>query len=168
MPFFPRGKASLGRLPPFFQREKRSGLFVFRGKTDLFPMNFEQILQSKIKEQSQAGAFRQSDESLDPQGVDPAHLAYLLGRVTRPGALPRGKYTVRPLPRAPHTLTESQLQSYAFLRNWISDLSEAFTRTELKAAFRQAALLLHPDRGGSAERFMQLREHYRALDSIFP
>jgi hypothetical protein len=167
MPFFPRGKAFLGRLPPFFQREKRSGLFVFRGKTDLFPMNFEQILQSKIKEQSPAGVFHQSGESLDTQGVDPAHLAYLLGQVTRQGALPRGKYAVHPRPRTPHALTESQRQSYAFLKNWISDLSEAFTRAELKAAFRQAALLLHPDCGGTAESFMELRGHYHRLDSIF-
>lgn len=101
--------------------------------------------------------------------TDPAHLAYLLGNIHRMEfAKARGQYPapkVRPQ-RKPHNMTNEQRLSYEFLKTWVHDFSEGFTGTELKKAFRQAAIILHPDQGGTPEKFMELKVHYESLRGL--
>lgn len=103
--------------------------------------------------------------------TDPAHLAFLLGKIEKRDFItPRGQY---PAPkvraqRKPHTFTPAQKLSYEFLRSYIYDLPEGFTTTELKRAFRQAAKTLHPDHGGSTQLFLELKGHYENLSSVTP
>lgn len=108
-----------------------------------------------------------SEDSL--LGTDPAHLAYLLGTIERKTAhLPRGHYPaprVRPQ-RKPHAFSSEQRLSFDYLKNLIQDLSEGFTASELKRAFRQAALQTHPDQGGSVHSFMTLKGHYETLQGL--
>ena len=103
--------------------------------------------------------------------ADPAHLAYLLGQIGRfESRAPRGHYPaprVRPQRKA-HSFSSEQRQSFEFLKTWIQDLSEGFTASELKKAFRQAALRLHPDQGGSPEQFVSLKGHYEILQTVLP
>lgn len=103
--------------------------------------------------------------------ADPAHLAYLLGQIGRyESRTPRGHYPaprVRPQ-RKPHTFSSEQREAFEFLKMWIHDLSEGFTAAELRKAFRQAALRLHPDQGGSPEEFVSLKSHYETLQTVLP
>lgn len=103
--------------------------------------------------------------------TDPAHMAFLLGKIhKRDSRLPRGQYPVSKVraQRKPHNFTPAQRLSYEFLKSYIYDLPEGFTATELKNAFRQAAKVLHPDHGGSTHLFMELKGHYETLSTITP
>lgn len=104
-------------------------------------------------------------------GLDPAHLAYLMGQTERLSTVsPRGKYappTVKPQRKA-HVLSDLQREALEFLKKFMGALDETFTSSELKKAFRKAALSLHPDQGGSSEAYSDLRRHYQVLNSIFP
>lgn len=103
--------------------------------------------------------------------TDPSHLAFLMSQIgkfefeTRRGQYPRP--AIRPQrPRPAHALSPSQKQSFEFLKTYIHDLSEGFTGAELKKAFRQTAMILHPDQGGSPEQFMELKAHYETLQEV--
>ncbi|MGZ3772686.1 MAG: J domain-containing protein [Pseudobdellovibrionaceae bacterium] len=127
-----------------------------------FQTSFKQILRDKMGESASS-----SGNNTHPNiYIDSSNMAYLLGQIRRFEApVPRGNY---PAPkvrtqRPQHTFTESQRQSFDFLKSYICDFSEAFSSGELKKAFRQAAMLLHPDRGGCARRFMELKQHYDNL-----
>lgn len=130
-----------------------------------FQTSFKQILREKMGETptNQANYSSVMDS-------DPIHLAYLLGKVGRTEVqTPRGQYprpAVRPQ-RKPHNFSALQRQSYEFMKSFIHALPEGFTETELRKAFRQAALILHPDQGGSTEQFMLLKKHYEVLGTVF-
>lgn len=98
--------------------------------------------------------------------ADPSHLAFLLGTIHRKEfSSARGHYpppVVRPQ-RRPHDFSPAQRQAYEFLKTWNSSLPEGFTAGELKKAFRHTALILHPDKGGSPQQFVELKSHYETL-----
>lgn len=104
--------------------------------------------------------------------ADPLHMAFLLGKINRLHAHPpltkSQKAYPRPQPKVhpPHSLSESQTQSFAFFKELIQDIPEGFTLGDLKKAFRSAAKLLHPDHGGSSEQFFMLKDHYQNLAKI--
>ncbi|MNL71557.1 DnaJ domain protein [compost metagenome] len=82
---------------------------------------------------------------------------------------PKGKYpapTVRPQRKA-HTLNAAQTQAFNFFSIYNHDFSPGFTNAELRKAFRKSALALHPDHGGNAQQFMELKEHYATLQGVF-
>ncbi|WP_295904410.1 J domain-containing protein [uncultured Bdellovibrio sp.] len=132
-----------------------------------FQASFKQILREKMSETSSSS---QGNSSANLH-ADPLHLAYLLGQINRlEFQTPRGQYPapkVRPQ-RKPHALSASQRLSYEFLKTWIHDLSEGFTASELKKAFRQTAMILHPDQGGNVQQFLELKDHYENLRSLVP
>lgn len=101
--------------------------------------------------------------------ADPSHLAFLMGQVHRKEFhSARGQYPapkVRPQ-RKPHPLSPAQRQAYEFLKTWNHDLSEGFTASELKKAFRHTAMILHPDHGGPPQQFVELKEHYETLRPV--
>ncbi|MEK2687733.1 DnaJ domain-containing protein [Bdellovibrio sp. GT3] len=130
-----------------------------------FQTSFKQILREKMgQETASQGNYSSVMDS------DPLHLAYLLGQINKvESQAPRGQYprpAVRPQ-RKPHAFSPVQRQSYEFLKCWVHGLSEGFTETELRKAYRQAALILHPDQGGNTEQFLNLKEHYEILRSLF-
>lgn len=130
-----------------------------------FQASFKQILKEKMNE----GPVFQGNFSSEINS-DPSHLAYLMGHIGRfEFQSPRGQYSppkVRPQ-RKPHTFMPHQRQSFEFLKTWIHDFSEAYTEAELKKAFRQAALILHPDQGGNPQQFMELKTHIEILKEVF-
>jgi hypothetical protein len=128
-------------------------------------MNFEQILRQKLQENtSQTSSV--GNEKI--RGTDPAHLAFLIGRIARLQSAHPAKSPYKPSisPRKTHELTLSQQEAFAFFTKHQPDLSDAFTRNEIKSAFRKIAFVTHPDQGGTAEEFMQLREHYKTLINV--
>ncbi|UOF02578.1 J domain-containing protein [Bdellovibrio reynosensis] len=132
-----------------------------------FQASFKQILREKMGENTSSSSAKMTDPSLN----DPAHMAYLLGKIGRLELqTPRGQYPapkVRPQ-RKPHSFNHSQRQAYEFMKSWIHDLNEGFTANELKKAFRQAAIILHPDHGGNTEQFIDLKAHYETLKGLTP
>lgn len=118
---------------------------------------------------SQASQSQFSSETITNLNSDPANLAYLMGQVGRfEFQKPRGQYAapkVRPQ-RKPHNFSTHERLSFEFLKTWIHDLSEGYTDSELKKAFRQAAMILHPDQGGNTTQFMELKEHYATLKAL--
>ncbi|UYL09358.1 J domain-containing protein [Bdellovibrio sp. SKB1291214] len=130
-----------------------------------FQTSFKQILREKMGETPlNSGNYSSVMDS------DPIHMAYLLGRVNKTELqTPRGQYprpAVRPQ-RKPHNFSPAQRQSFEFFKCWIHGLAEGFTETELRKAFRQAALILHPDHGGNTQQFMDLKEHFEVLRGVF-
>ncbi len=127
-------------------------------------MNFEQILRKVAAEQESKQTF--SNEYL---GVDPAYMAFLIGQVRKHEGTPTGKYPHKKFVRVrtPHTMSESQKVAFEFFQRHLPEFLDGFTSSELKAAFRSAALKLHPDTGGSAYEFIQLRQHHQELNKLF-
>lgn len=129
-----------------------------------FQASFSQILKEKMND----GASTQANFSSENHS-EPANLAYLMGQMGRfEFQKPRGQYAapkVRPQ-RKPHSFSSSQRQSFEFLKTWIHDLSEGYNESELKKAFRQAAMILHPDQGGNTQQFMELKGHFEVLKTV--
>lgn len=119
---------------------------------------------------AESASFSSTNEA-SLHSTDPAHLAFLIGKINKfPKPSPRGNYprpTSRPQ-RKPHVFTETQRFSYEFLKSWSQELSEGFTANELKKAFRLAAIAVHPDHGGSTQLFLELKQHYATLSLITP
>ncbi|KHD87660.1 MAG: hypothetical protein OM95_13230 [Bdellovibrio sp. ArHS] len=132
-----------------------------------FQASFKQILRDKMGENSNFSP----ENQVSSLNSDPAHLAFLLGQInrlefqTRRGHYPQQK--VRPQRKA-HSFTPTQKLAYEFLKTWAHDLHEGFTATELKKAFRQAALALHPDHGGNTQQFLELKAHFQTLRALTP
>ena len=131
-----------------------------------FQTSFKQILKEKMGEQSSA----QTNYSSVMDSA-PSHLAYLMGQIDRKefqtnrGQYPRSQ--VRPQRKA-HNFTAAQKQAFEYLKCWVHGLCDGFTESELRKAFRQTALRLHPDHGGTAQQFIELKESYEILQNVFP
>ena len=140
--------------------------------------SFRQILEEKLQGHgSNAGATGASappiNSSID-HSTDPAHLAYLLGNLGVSYWQPRAQRIYpagpRPVP-TPHTLTPDQQRAYEFFNSVAvlgATLSPAFSRRDLKKAFRQLALRLHPDMNkGAVAPFLDLKNSYELLNAVF-
>ncbi|GEM_PF-1489314 len=166
----PRGKNPLSPSENLdFKREKAFWTLTIRHPPDKFSMDFrpsfKQILRGKMAEETTIVTAANSSNQ-----VDPAHMAYLIGQLEV--FKMRGKKQHYPAPkvrpqRKPHTLSPLQKQAFTFIKSWIHDLPEGFTENELKRAYRQAALILHPDRGGSTLNFIELKTQYENLKTVF-
>lgn len=157
-------------------------------------VSFKDILTEKIRgstSNTQAATHFQEASSAWTHGTDPAHMAFLMSQMGR-HQFPRNKSTYktashdsrtsqnsrhshhsqaqRPQPavlRPSHDLTSDQRHSLEALQTYCPELQDTFTEVELKKAFRQGALKAHPDHGGSATSFRELKEHYSRLRNVF-
>jgi hypothetical protein len=130
-----------------------------------FQASFKQILREKM-----TGNSHQNSSSGLLLDSDPAHLAFLMSQISKvQTSAPKGKYpapAVRPQRKA-HTLNAAQTQAFNFFSIYTHDFSPGFTEGELRKAFRKSALALHPDHGGNTQQFIELKEHYQTLQSVF-
>ncbi len=136
--------------------------------------SFQDILNEKLSdglniEKRSSSAF---DTIMDVD-IDPAGLAFLLGqigrfeRTARPtNPYPRPKPTPKK-PRPAHTFNDKQRSSFEYFGSSFSPLSDNFSLDELKRSFRCLALKLHPDQGGDALLFMELKTHFEILCQLF-
>ncbi len=75
----------------------------------------------------------------------------------------------RPVARPSHVLNDAQKEAWAFFQaHLLTPLSPAFTRADLKRAFRALALRLHPDQGGTATQIQSLLKARQQLELVFP
>ena len=74
-----------------------------------------------------------------------------------------------PKPAPPHTLTPTQQQAYDTFQRLGARLDAAFTRRELRTAFRRLALRYHPDRhpGSGAGETSRLSDAFRQLTAAY-
>lgn len=104
--------------------------------------------------------------------IDPMHLSYLLGSLdieTVPvvSALknPYLKYK-KIIQRPNHILTSLQQKALELINNFLSQadsLPGNFNLQQLKRSYKKAALIAHPDCGGSHESFLALKSDYEML-----
>ena len=73
---------------------------------------------------------------------------------------------VKPKPRPAHSFNAQQAHAFQFLLKQGGNLLENFNKIELETAFRALALKLHPDQGGSAEKFRLLLECRQTLKTL--
>ena len=130
-------------------------------------MNFNDILQEKMSTSRPIPP----RETPVAQGLDPAHLAYLMGQLGRQNPVsPRGKYPHKPsvVVRKAHVLSDLQREALQFMKSFMPSLDETMTSHELKKAFRLGALKVHPDRGGTTALYAELRAQHSILSTLFP
>lgn len=99
----------------------------------------------------------------------PRGMAWLIGKTPRATIIdPRGKtaYGVKERPLPPHKLNVFQMSAVRFFLDHGVSLSPRFSKKELKAAFRKLALRLHPDQGGAAQSFMELKSCFELLTDL--
>lgn len=138
-------------------------------------ISFAEILSSKIEEKD----FKQNSISEKTQMSDPYALAYMLGHFDKyefkkstKDCFSRSKndYGFNKYPiqtRKNHQFNESQEISFQFFQNHLEQFERNFLKLELKKAFRHLAIKHHPDHGGSALLFIELKKHYETLLLIF-
>ncbi len=126
--------------------------------------SFEEILNLKIQEQQDSWSSEyQSTEDI-------SCLLFLMQNTVPRHFKATSKYKQTPPPAAPvykpHELSEQQKEAWNTINMWLSTkatLSDHFTVTQLKKAFRTLALAHHPDKGGSSEIFQSLFQSYKIL-----
>lgn len=77
------------------------------------------------------------------------------------------KLRTPPPPPKPHKLSAEQDKAMSFFATHDIALTAAFSKSELKRAYRRLALKLHPDRGGDTARFVALRKAFETLSLVF-
>lgn len=152
-------------------------------------LSFQDILEEKMRE-DEARDTRPADV---PGATDPAHLAFLLGRMnvfrfgTPARSAPPASTPHRPRPTderkgpvpfpasrprreagPPHALSDRQKIAMSWFARFGETLPPDYTAAELKGAYRRLALRLHPDRSGvDAGVFLELKGHQQALAGVF-
>jgi hypothetical protein len=140
-------------------------------------MDFAKILEKKIRreiEQELAQAPLRTSNSTSPQTEIQSELwTHLVGQLdTRRFEAPvKGQAYHRqrpaPRPRPAHQLNAEQTEAMEFFAASGQALAANFNSADLKKAFRQMALKLHPDQGGTAITFQRLLKARRSLESLF-
>ena len=137
-----------------------------------FAEALEKKIRSEISEELEGNQpLRLEGEVVDSTGYQ--HLAWLMGQnptLQRSFSYQNSSYSRLPRPaprkRRPHIMNEIQTTSYAVLCSYSPSLSEGFNISELKRAYRQALLKVHPDMGGAPASFWQVQDAFAALKTL--
>jgi hypothetical protein len=137
---------------------------------------FADILEKKIRKQIEAEIFAsqspEKNENLTASlegnellgslltSLNPVHFYVPAGTKKYPHK------TVKSKPRPAHRFNPQQAHGFQFMLQCGAQLQDNFNKRELEAAFRALALKLHPDQGGSTEKFLQLLEARKSLQSL--
>lgn len=137
--------------------------------------SFRDILNQKMT----GATSRPPTANQTTEGLDPAHMAFLLGQVAvtklanstvsqKFGRPPKRPAQTRARPQGPaHSLDERQKLAFAWFLDQGESLLADFNAQELKGAFRRLARRLHPDvTKGPNGPFLELQGHHRALRTV--
>lgn len=129
----------------------------------LNPRTFSEIFE-EIHEQTQLKDDGQNLNAGWETSLDPAGLSQLLGSLAPHRYSRTHIYRYPRAPRASRNFTPEQTVAFEQLNAYLeTPLISGFYATELKSAYRQALLKTHPDQGGTAESFQQVRKSYEIL-----
>ena len=96
--------------------------------------------------------------------LEPSHLAFLMGRISKTTTVPKSSKAAYPIrPRPDHLLTIEEISALETLRAQAPMLSNNFNLRELRTAYRTSVLKTHPDQGGTAESFQAVKKSYQIL-----
>ena len=137
---------------------------------------FADILEKKIRKQIEAEMMSKGQTPRNTQENTTVEAHDLLGSLLTSMNpvhfyVPQGakKYphrTVKPKPRPAHVFNAEQAHAFQYLLKLGADLLENFNKKELETAFRALALKLHPDQGGSNEKFRLLLDARNSLKTL--
>jgi len=133
-------------------------------------LEFASLLEDKIRREIGTQENVRTPHFPSETETFPSGMAWLMGQVesATPSAVrARRAYGVRPKPRRPHSFDATQTEAFHFLKNYVPELDLGFSPRELKSAYRKAALILHPDQGGTATKFRELHRHFECLRGVF-
>ena len=174
---------------PYSPSRNSHFLIDFAFRTRVFPLKteemdmgqFEQfaaILEKKIRQDIEA-EMREipqfpSENAPHRQEIDsgPLGMSWMMGQLGKHQFTPTNKsseyhrHRKPPKPRPPHTLSEAQSEAFKLLRHYVSELSESFTKAELKKAYHSALFHTHPDRGGTSAKFLAVKTAYQLLSVV--
>ncbi len=164
------------------------GLFFERKCPDLIHMGrfieFAEMLEKRIRQEVEKEHFQRekSESRSENASVNaefssefdewPLGFAWILGQgpvlrshpqKIRPG---HKAYGVKARPPAPHRFTETQQQAFDLFLEWGTELSRSFRTADLRRAWRKAALVTHPDQGGTSADFRRAQEAYAILQTV--
>lgn len=133
-------------------------------------LEFADLLEAKIRREIRDEKNVETPRFPSETEVFPSGMAWLMGNIqsAAPSASrARHVYGVKVKPRPAHRFDATQTQSFDFLKSYVSELENCFSPRELKTAYRKAAMILHPDQGGTNEKFRDLHRHFENLRRIF-
>lgn len=120
--------------------------------------SFQKILEDQILLQKNEGTKPTSHYQ------EPANLAFLMGTVPKFQFQKKPTYPAKTVVfTAPAHLTETQKAAYMRFYAWGFALPKRFSFVDLKAGFRKLAIQFHPDHGGEAGQFLELKEMFLIL-----
>ncbi len=130
-------------------------------------INFSDILENTIENDSVFASEIHHDHNIEwSSDIEPMHLSYLLGTLdidSTPPVLglknPYLKYK-KTIVIPDHKLAHSEQSAFELINFYLpqpAPLTKNFNMTQLKRAYKKAALRAHPDCGGTHERFLQLK-----------
>lgn len=142
-------------------------------------MEFAEVLEKKIRRQIENDNASSTRPTENPRLNDelPSGFAWILGQgpvlkvtgtVKGPGQKKGHQaYGVKAKPRPPHKLSASQKIAMQVFAARGSALSESYSKSELKTAWRRVAKSTHPDHGGTSQGFREAQAAYQSLSQVF-
>lgn len=133
-------------------------------------VEFAELLEDKIRREIHEGKNAETPRFPSETELFPSGMAWLMGQVPSraPSAVrARSVYGVKAKPRPAHRFDATQTESFLFLKTQVPEMENNFSPRELKSAYRRAALVLHPDQGGTNEKFRDLHRHFENLRRLF-
>lgn len=131
------------------------------------PRSFSEIFE-EIHEQNQSQSGSYSGARMFTSGwetsLDPAGLSQLMGTLAPQYYSRTHIYRYPRAPRPMRLFNEAEQSAFENLNAYLkTPLVSGFYSSELKSAYRHALLKTHPDQGGTAESFQQVRKSYEIL-----
>jgi len=147
------------RVSKFMPFESRQGSYVYKLQTSIYDAEYVRRLKHLLRELKW--------EACDPDrniyqagGWLAEHRAWFVEPVIWPQVRKQLEYFG-------YSLHETGESAGEFLPNWarVLGVKPPTTLEAVKARFRQLALIYHPDRGGSDEQFIKIKEAYEMAES---
>jgi curved DNA-binding protein CbpA len=134
--------------------------------------DFAKILEQKIRREIEQEVNFDSGPSSETEGSDYNHMSWLLGQTPRTLNQKGFKNTLyqqyqpKVKPRPSHQMNANQKEAYFTISQYVCEFKDNFSAKDLKQAFRLAALMTHPDQGGSATAFVKVQQAYVCLQTV--
>jgi hypothetical protein len=135
--------------------------------------NFSEILAHALETETVFSSEFYPNQNIEwSSNIDPMHLSYLLGNLEIDSISPaiglKNPYLKykKTIVSPDHVLAQPEQSAFELINLYLpmpSQLTKNFNMTQLKRAYKKAALRAHPDCGGTHERFLQLKSDCELL-----
>lgn len=135
--------------------------------------DFAEILEQKIRKEIENEYDVDHSQAVNMNEPDYTYMSWILGQTPKMSTQNGFQHTLykqyqpKQQPRPAHKFNSEQEQAFHKICEYASAFKDNFTLKELKQAFRQAALITHPDQGGSSMKFIEIQKAFQSLQSLF-